>query len=74
MSDSDLRAKLEHFLQGTWTGTISVTGQDNTVATSKRRMLISDRNAVTVNELTIARPAGGIGRHQQLAFVCGRYT
>jgi hypothetical protein len=51
--------------EGTWTGTVSSTGQDNTsrnptaVFTSKKTLLISDRNAVVVTELTMARPAGG---------------
>ena len=57
--ESDQISKSTRSFQGTWTGTFSSTGQDNTVYTAKKTLLINDRTAVLVSELTMTRPAGG---------------
>jgi hypothetical protein len=58
-SEPDHISRSARSFQGTWTGTFSFTRQDNTVFTYKKTLLISDRTAVLVSELTMTRPPGG---------------
>src|SRR5438045_3397184 len=58
-SESDPVSKSVRQFVGTWTGTTSGTGPNNTAFTYKKTLLISDRNAVLLAELTMTRPAGG---------------
>ncbi|HXP34589.1 MAG TPA: hypothetical protein VN827_03485 [Chthoniobacterales bacterium] len=57
--ESNHISKSARSFQGAWTATVSSTDQNNTVFTAKKTLLISDRTAVVVSELTMARPAGG---------------
>ena len=57
--ESDHNSKSVRSFQGTWTGTASITSKDNNSFTFKKTLLISDRSAVVVAEMTMTRPAGG---------------